>query len=88
MKFNLKYPDKISASKLFPDKLMGPHPEIHVTDEVTQTWRNFPCAICRAITSWQYFGPDYTVPACSEECVVELKKNAEELCAVLSVDPF
>lgn len=79
MKFDEKYPDKTSAQKLNPDKLMGPHKEVEVTSEITQSWRVYPCSSCRAPTSWRYSTPtaDYPAsPACSEECVETLKANA------------
>lgn len=75
MKFDAKYPDKANAAKLFPDKLMGPHKEIVVSSEVTQSWRVYPCSACRTPTGWRYCTSEYTSPACSEECVAELKRN-------------
>lgn len=81
MKFDKKYPDKVNAQKLFPDKLMGPHKEIAVTALLTQSWRVYPCAVCRAPTGWRFTIDDLPAAACSEECVDELKKNSEESCA-------
>jgi hypothetical protein len=82
VKFDAKYPDKASAQKLYPEKLMGPHKEVEVTSEVTQSWRVYPCSICGVPTGWRWGLPNADFPAspaCSEECVAELKLNAVDL---------
>ena len=80
MKFDTKYPDKTNAQKLYPEKLMGPHPSVEVTAEISQSWRIFPCCVCRTPTGWRYSAPnaDYpSAPACSEECVAEMKQDRD-----------
>lgn len=78
MKFDLKYPDKANAQKVYPDKLMGPHPEIWVTDTFAQTWRMYPCSICGARTGWRTIGEGYSAAVCSDECLAQVEKNAKE----------
>jgi hypothetical protein len=79
MKFDAKYPDKTNAQKLFPEKLIGPHKEVEVTSEITQSWRVYPCGVCRSPTGWRFNAPkaDHpATPACSEECVSAMKADA------------
>lgn len=81
MKFDAKYPDKTNAQKLNPEKLMGPHKEVEVTSEISQSWRIYPCARCGSLTGWRFSLPsdDFpAAPACSEECVEELKSARRE----------
>jgi hypothetical protein len=78
MKFDEKYPDKTNAQKLNPEKLMGPHKEVEVTSEITQSWRIYPCLNCGSLTGWRFGFPSDSfpaAPACSEECVEALKGN-------------
>lgn len=74
MKFNDKFPDKVNPQKVYPERLMGPHPEIEVEPGLIQSWRIYPCT-CGAPTGWRNVLADDFPPApcCSEECMVELK---------------
>jgi hypothetical protein len=79
MKFDLKYPDKANAQKVYPDKLMGPHEEVWISENFAQTWRMYPCSVCGARTGWREVGADYSVPLCSEECAAEFARVEPEL---------
>lgn len=70
MKFDAKYPDKTNAQKLYPDKLLGPHPEIQVTLLISQSWRVYPCFVCHTLTGWRY---ELMTPCCSDECADQMK---------------
>ena len=78
MKFDEKYPGVTNPQKLFPDKLLGPHREIEVSPELTQSWRVYSCVVCRAPTGWRYTGDGSTAPCCSEECMATMKQNDTE----------
>lgn len=69
MKFDLKYPDKVDPKQVYPNKLMGPHPEIWVTENLGQTWYRRPCVVCRTLTGWRTVGEGYSSPICSDECL-------------------
>lgn len=73
MKFDEKYPELVSPLKRFPNKLVGPHPEIEAEPDIVQTWRAYPCAVCRTRTGWRDDSDGCRSPVCSEECVAVLK---------------
>lgn len=81
MKFTEKYPDVVDPIKRFPEKMLGPHPEVIVGPGLAQTWRMYPCAACRVVTGFRLeLGDDFPMaPCCSEECAGQLKANQAEL---------
>lgn len=72
MKFDSKHPDKVNPQKLWPDRLMGPHPEVAVSVLIRQSWRTFACIACHQPTSWRVNLGDCHAPACSEECAAQV----------------
>lgn len=92
MKFDQVYPDIASIRTAYPDKLMGPHPEIRILFgivrglnqwAVTQSWRVFPCLLCRAPTSWRVDLEGCPgSPYCSEECYDAMLPESVELRAL------
>lgn len=74
MKFNDKFPDKTNAQKLFPERMMGPHPEVRADEKIVQTWRVYPCSACKTRTSWCFELADDCPPphCCSEECQAKI----------------
>jgi hypothetical protein len=77
MKFDEKYPDKVNPQKVYPDKLMGPHKEIWVTESLVQTWRSYPC-LCGTRTGWRSVGEGYSTAVCSDECLAQSEQDAKE----------
>ena len=78
VKFDEKYPDKKNPQKLWPDRLMGPHPEVWVNDALVQTWRMYPCSICKAYTGWREMSQGVPITLCSEECLQALVQRMIE----------
>lgn len=68
MKFNQKYPEQADAVKVFPEKMIGPHAPLQVTDTLQQSWRSYPCVGCGTPTSWRDLSDGIPTPVCSEEC--------------------
>ena len=99
MKFNDKHPELTNPQRVYPERPMGPHPEIEVEPGVIQSWRIYPCGVCKAPTGWRSVLYDDIPPACccSEECMIELKAcqlslenpapNAEGLSATSATTP-
>ena len=79
VKFDAKYPDKVNPQKVYPDKLMGPHKEIYVTETLVQTWRMYPCSVCGQRTGWRDISQGVSVCICGEECTLGLAKQMAEL---------
>lgn len=79
MKFNDKFPDKVNPQKVYPERLMGPHPKIEVEPGLIQSWRIYPCT-CGAPTGWRNVLADDFPPApcCSEECRLQQKADHAE----------
>lgn len=78
VKFDAKYPDKVNPQKVYPDKLMGPHKEIYVTESLVQTWRMYPCSMCGERTGWRDLSENVSVCVCSEECMKALAQQMVE----------
>lgn len=71
MKFDTKYPVAATIKAAFPDRLMGPHEYVwaEMFGDTFQSWRNYPCTVCGAITGWRVELADCPPAAiCSEEC--------------------
>jgi hypothetical protein len=79
MKFNDKFPDKVHPQKVYPERLMGPHPEIEVEPGLIQSWRIYPCT-CGTPTGWRnVLADDFPpTPCCSEECQAQQRQNLVE----------
>lgn len=83
MKFEKKYPH---AAK--PPSIMGPHKEIWVTPTLGQTWRLYPCTMCRNVTGWREISQGCSINVCSEECLLALaKRMAEAMLEVPEPEP-
>lgn len=74
MKFNEKYPELRK-----PPTLMGPNKDVDVTPELSQTWRLFPCFICKEVTGWRLILDNTPSNICSEECEAEDRRINEEI---------
>ncbi len=70
MKFNDKFP-QYSKPENF-----GPHKEIEAEAGLFQTFRIYPCAMCRTPTGWRDLGSGCDAGVCSEACRAELLAEA------------
>ncbi len=80
MKYRDLYVGTDSLRVTYPDKLMGPFPEVDL-GIVTQTWRLFPCRNCREVTGYRKVVDDAEVSVCSEECLAAVTQNQLEVLA-------
>jgi hypothetical protein len=78
VKFDEKYPDKVSAVQVYPGNLMGPHKEVWVTETLCQSWRMYPCVVCGKRTGWRDASEGVTSPMCSEECLAQAQGRKDE----------
>lgn len=74
MKFDVKYPDKVKPTQVYPGNLMGPHKDVWVTETLCQTWRMYPCVVCGVRTGWRDFTAGCSAPLCSEECLARAQE--------------
>lgn len=99
MKLNDKFPEMAKASLLYPDNLMGPHPEPEAVVElegrqftVKQGWAYFACGVCGQPCSWSTVEQgEPPAMICSEECLRTFEglsvAEAPSLCTVCG-DPL
>jgi len=79
LKFGDRYPWARSVQAAHPESLMGPHPEMVLTPEVSQTFRLFPCCICNELTGFRVSAEGTETPCCSEECQTRNEANLQEV---------
>ena len=74
VKFEKKYPHAVK-----PPTIMGPHKEIWVTETLGQTWRLYPCSMCKELTGWREVSQGCSINICSEECLLALAQQMAEM---------